>query len=224
MREVWAAYSVVDHLAKRAFVADVMLYDRLVIPIPAADDRSRWQEKQWDEARQARLLSLLGDRAVPVVWDAELRAKWKSRWEAAKALGQQTDTAAMRMTPTVLMEKVPRSATGVVAVAAFDSPDALRTAVQMKENPAPMHAAAQAAPAGVLAAVIGREFLVPNNPKRNDEELLSERRIVAIKRLEVPAQARRLLALAAGVPARRHGSRPGGDRRCSRGDEGPHRG
>jgi hypothetical protein len=36
MREIWAAYSVTDHLAKKAFVADVMLYDRLVIPIPAA--------------------------------------------------------------------------------------------------------------------------------------------------------------------------------------------
>ena len=34
MREVWAAYSVRDHLGKKPFVADVMLYDRLVIPTP----------------------------------------------------------------------------------------------------------------------------------------------------------------------------------------------
>ena len=43
MKQVWAAYAVTDHLAKKAFVADVMLYDRLVIPVPAPDDHARWQ-------------------------------------------------------------------------------------------------------------------------------------------------------------------------------------
>jgi hypothetical protein len=170
MREVWAAYSVADHLAKKAFVADVMLYDRLVIPIPADDDQERWGPDGWNEARQQHVLSILGERAIPIVWDAQLRAEWKSRWEAAKSLGATTNAAAMRMTPTVLLEKVPRNATGVVAVAAFDSPDALNAGIQLRENSAGTGLAAS----GVLAAVIGRQFLVPNNPKHKDDDLLRQ--------------------------------------------------
>jgi hypothetical protein len=50
VKEVWATYSVRDHLAPKAFVADVMLYDRLVIPVPAENDESHLAE--WDVARQ----------------------------------------------------------------------------------------------------------------------------------------------------------------------------
>jgi hypothetical protein len=34
-------------------------------------DHARWGPDGWDEARQAHILSILGERAVPVVWDAE---------------------------------------------------------------------------------------------------------------------------------------------------------
>ena len=33
-RETWATFSVKDHCSEYAFVREVMLYDRLVIPIP----------------------------------------------------------------------------------------------------------------------------------------------------------------------------------------------
>jgi hypothetical protein len=33
-REVWATYSVKDHLNARALAADIMLFDRLVFPVP----------------------------------------------------------------------------------------------------------------------------------------------------------------------------------------------
>jgi hypothetical protein len=175
VREVWAAYSVSDHLAKKAFVADVMLFDRLVIPVPADDDHDRWEKMGWNEKRQARLLAILGDRALPIVWDAQLRAKWRSRWDAAKSLGIETSREAMRMTPTVLLEKIPPQVTGVVAVAAFDSPEDLRKGLLLRVNPL----AANPLPVpnyapGQLAAVIGRECLVPNNPDRNEEDLLKE--------------------------------------------------
>ncbi len=32
-RLLWGCYSVADHLEPRAFVADLLLYDRLVIPV-----------------------------------------------------------------------------------------------------------------------------------------------------------------------------------------------
>ena len=33
-REVWGTFSVADHLREQAFVADILLYDRLVILVP----------------------------------------------------------------------------------------------------------------------------------------------------------------------------------------------
>ena len=33
-QELWATYSVKDHLQPRALAADIMLFDRLVFPVP----------------------------------------------------------------------------------------------------------------------------------------------------------------------------------------------
>jgi hypothetical protein len=41
-RETWAVYSVRDHLAAYAFVTDVLLYDRVRVPVPSDEDRERW--------------------------------------------------------------------------------------------------------------------------------------------------------------------------------------
>ncbi len=60
-RLLWGCYSVADHLEPRAFV---LLYDRLVIPTPSADDMARW-EQRWDPERQARLLGILGPTGLP---------------------------------------------------------------------------------------------------------------------------------------------------------------
>lgn len=50
-RRLWGCYSVADHLVERAFVADLLVYDRLVVPVPSDDDRERW-EKAWNPTRQ----------------------------------------------------------------------------------------------------------------------------------------------------------------------------
>jgi hypothetical protein len=169
MKEVWATYSVKDHTAPKAFVADVMMYDRLVIPVPAKGDEAHWEE--WDVSRQERLLKILGERAVCVVWDAQWQAKWQSQWDAAKAVGDATSPDAFRMTPSVLLESVPKTVTGVAAVATFSSADEMRAALKMREAVPPSNPGGPYA-SGPLAAVIGREFLVPDDPAWNDEDLL----------------------------------------------------
>ena len=49
--ELWGTCSVRDHLARNAFVAEVLLFDRLVVPVPPAGDeteeKERWR-KDWD--------------------------------------------------------------------------------------------------------------------------------------------------------------------------------
>jgi hypothetical protein len=42
--ETWGAFSVTEHLARKAFVADVLLYEKLVIPVPDKKERKRWIE------------------------------------------------------------------------------------------------------------------------------------------------------------------------------------
>ena len=177
-----ATYSIESHLAPRAFVADVMLYDHLIIPVPADDDSARWAGRDVD--RQQRLIELLGKRATSIPWDKALREQWRTRWDAAKAAGADFRDG-LAMTPTVLLEKVAPSAMGVVAVAAFSSPSELQTEVGLFELPKEPDGSLQ--PLGIgsgsvtskfysgrLAAVIGREFLVPDDPSRGDEDLLRE--------------------------------------------------
>jgi hypothetical protein len=74
-RRLWGCYSVADHLEPRAFVADLLLYDRLVVPVPAPDDVARWEE-HWDPGRQQRLLKILGGLAERVEWSAPLREQF----------------------------------------------------------------------------------------------------------------------------------------------------
>ena len=53
-RQVCDIFSVKEHCHPNAFVAEVMLYDRLVIPLPARDDLAelrRWEKFGWQPKR-----------------------------------------------------------------------------------------------------------------------------------------------------------------------------
>src|SRR6266436_8644595 len=98
-RQIWGCYAVADHKEPRAFVADVLLYERLVVPVPPPDDPqelNRWERRRWDPKRQAELLKILGSVAETVPWSARRRAKWAIRWKSASAavdLGHVADAA-----------------------------------------------------------------------------------------------------------------------------------
>ncbi len=42
--EIWGTFSVQDHCQKRAFVSAVLLYDKLVVPVPPRDEPEQWDE------------------------------------------------------------------------------------------------------------------------------------------------------------------------------------
>jgi len=44
--ERWGAFSVVDHKDARKFAADVLVYDRLLLPIPVDSDREHWRDEK----------------------------------------------------------------------------------------------------------------------------------------------------------------------------------
>jgi hypothetical protein len=79
--ELWGTFSVRDHMVDRAFIADVLLYDRLVIPtLPEADPETEWPV-EWDLKKQKTLLADLGHLAIPVPWTKERRSEWQKRFD-----------------------------------------------------------------------------------------------------------------------------------------------
>jgi hypothetical protein len=75
---LWGTFSVIDHLRPRPFVADVLLYDCLAIPVPNGDaEVQRWRSEERRPERQAELLTILGDLAVEVPWTSELVSRWR---------------------------------------------------------------------------------------------------------------------------------------------------
>lgn len=203
MLRLWGCYSVSDHLEPRAFVADLLLYDRLVIPTPAPDDWNRW-EKRWDPDRQARLLEILGPLAEPMEWSIELRGQLDDRYSPGAAAvdvshaGDPYQATRMIITDQVMDRAV---ATGDVrGVAVYAEPDRFdrewtlgrsfpfvrrETVIQpgeVREAGDPLLAAQQD-----LARVIVTRLVVPDDGV-SDEEVL--KRTVELVSDDRVAQAR----------------------------------
>jgi hypothetical protein len=94
MREVWGAFAVNDHLRRRAFVADVLLYDRLLVPCPdTAEHRAEWRARGWaPDALERRLEVIEGhnpDAVLRVPWtqkrSAQIRRVWARQVEVDRS-------------------------------------------------------------------------------------------------------------------------------------------
>lgn len=172
-RELWGTYSVRDHLRPRAFVADVMLFDRVVLPVPpqgSAEEWRRWEREGWAPERQAEMLEVLGPVATAVPWDADHRERWSERMAEASDVAQRVPDQAFKTTGEVLTAGLPRHVTGVEAVGAvYASVEDLETNLGVSSQ-----TRAPALPGGSLANVIGREFFFLEDEGAGDLELLRE--------------------------------------------------
>src|SRR5262252_7087198 len=125
-KQVWGTFSVKDHCQPHAFVAEVMLYDRLVIPRPPDEtERTRWREANWNPELQDRLLKILGERAYVINWDAARQASWHDRYAAGAEIAQATSDWAFAATRTELTAGLPLDVTGIQAVANYHSKEEL---------------------------------------------------------------------------------------------------
>jgi hypothetical protein len=78
---LWGTFSVVDHLRTQPFVADVLLYDRLVVPVPSDDaEAARWSARHRQPDLQTDLIGILGAHVVPVPWSLQLHDDWAARY------------------------------------------------------------------------------------------------------------------------------------------------
>jgi hypothetical protein len=105
----WGTFSVRDHLKEQAFVSELLLYDRLVVPIPPNKiEWDRWaDEKKWNPDRQAQLLEILGkDLSVRLPWTEELRKQHRSHLEQTR----KVDEAVKYGLTTVMAAGVPLEA------------------------------------------------------------------------------------------------------------------
>jgi hypothetical protein len=170
-KQVWGTFSVKDHCDPNAFVAEVMLYDRLVIPIPPDEnERTRWREEGWQPDHLDKLLEILGDRAYVVNWDDERQEKWKTRYEAGTDVAQATGDWAFAATRTQLTEGLPRNVTGIQAVTNYTAIGELEKDLDLKpaaEGEVPLYG-------GTGIAILGHELLVPDDPRWTHEDLLKE--------------------------------------------------
>ena len=184
--ELWATFSVKDHCIPGAYLAEVLLYDHLLVPMvpmqrdglsaeEAEQEWKRWHDNGWQPAKLNQLLAILGQRATPIPWTRALQDEWNGKMASAEspsmaALTQDIQAARPNgycMSGTVLERFAPRMAKTVVAVAQYRSLEDLQRNIPVR----PVQPAAPVA-AGTLLAVLGHELLVPSDPDRDDFKLL----------------------------------------------------
>lgn len=172
--EIWATFSVFDHVSPGAFLSEVVMYDKLVVPVPPRDEPAewgRWEEEKWDPARQRMLLDALGPVVERVEWNQIRRGVWEQAYALARTTGgtHLRRTLAGKTTADGLFDRVPAMAQPVVATTPYTSLDELTSDLGIARSTEP-----SALPAATVSAVVGRQLLVPSDDSRSETELLSE--------------------------------------------------
>jgi hypothetical protein len=171
--ELWGTFSTRDHRRTKPFVADVILYDKLVIPYPSNDsERQYWLNKKWNPARQKDCLDILGNLAVPIPWNDARRQLFQERQALASDLDPFFNTSLMlklELDMGVPKECVPPENVAIRPVAAYPSRATFekRWSVEVKRRRSP-------AQPGPLSVILGRKFLVPKDQALDDLKALEK--------------------------------------------------
>jgi hypothetical protein len=113
--QLWGTFSVADHRRMQAFVADVLVYDRLLIPVPVDEDVERWESRDWRPDQQRQIIDVLkeGDphRVEEVPWTSWWETEFAERKEefAAGVAGEVSEIQdAKRANPNTFGQYVER--------------------------------------------------------------------------------------------------------------------
>jgi hypothetical protein len=182
--ETWGTFSVGDHLGSKAFVADVLLYDRLVLPVPDKEERERWEAlgRQPDVLdRKLRILEEAshgrrpGPRLVErLPWTEEFRHRLDQEYPDERAAARE---GILSLPEGEAMDR------GIVAhqmrssnpetpevVPAYTS----YAAMEADWRPVSISVDQVSRPDDRLLGVIGWKLFVPSDPALDDDDLLAE--------------------------------------------------
>ena len=179
--QLWGTFSVRDHLRKGAYLSEVLLYDRLVIPVPPKNDPAEWdrwnstsnevgeKKESWDPQRQSKILDCLEGLVERVEWSAQDKEQWKLNWDKSRqGVAQQVARElGNHWTAKGLLNQVPTYAKGVVASSSHST-----LAEVEKELGIQRTRPGQKLDGNVISVIIGRQFFVPKNPKYDELDLL----------------------------------------------------
>lgn len=123
--ERWGAFSVIDHRDAARMACDVLLYDRLIFPIPVENARADWVARDWDPSERLRQL---GPLAIRAEWSERHHEDWHRVFEEIALDAQGEAEAALRYVATrrVLAQgsqnyKKPAGVDRIMVYAAFQS-------------------------------------------------------------------------------------------------------
>jgi hypothetical protein len=171
---IWACFSVFDHLKPGAFLAETVMYDRLVVPVPPRgepDEWERWEEMGWDPPRQQQLLEVLGPVVEQVEWTSLRRYAWEQSYKDRRSSAGEyvKRSLAGEMSAMGLFDVPPAMARPVVATSPYTSLKELTDDLGIRRE-----ASRRPLPASTVSAVVGRELLLPQDSSRTELELLQE--------------------------------------------------
>jgi hypothetical protein len=100
----WGVYSVRAHMDLRALARELLLYDRLVLPVPEdLDEADRWDTHGWDTYQLDYVAKNLEDLVQLVPWNGEMRAAWKDHMRMLSAAGVTSEGAAYGATQQTMV-------------------------------------------------------------------------------------------------------------------------
>jgi hypothetical protein len=90
----WGFYSVIDHNNKRKVAADVLLYDKIVVPTPKKDKLGNWDPTdwarwgKWNPQALVDLINQVEDQSkghvLQAEWDDDRQKDWRKIYEELK--------------------------------------------------------------------------------------------------------------------------------------------
>lgn len=162
--ERWGSLSVRDHVNTEEMIANVLLYDRLVMPVfteeqfHRQDERAYWEKQKWDPDLQSKRLMQLGELAIRKPWDTERRVKYKKRVDELRA-EKADEIDYFGITQEIIGSKdelrkvkLPENVTSATTVAAYNSEAGFREDFAVGKPEANL---------AEQAYLLGRELVVP---------------------------------------------------------------
>lgn len=106
-RQSWGVYSVRAHLNLAALAAEVLYYDRLVLPSAETEKQAdRFDSEGWDTQLLNEIVGHLDELAHVIPWDEEMRAAWRLHRNWLRDVHRNTEDAAYGATPLTLIPHV----------------------------------------------------------------------------------------------------------------------